>query len=186
MRTALRVLCVAFLILLPGGASRFGSAPAKEYLTPAEIEKIQDAQEIEPRVKIYLEAAALRLQAAEDRMNGKESAAGDPLEFFTVQDMLDGYYQIIRSVMMNLDQAYQKPRAGEKENLGKALKNLKESTERAQKSLAILKKMAEEKKEEETWNLVNKAIDITDGAHEGAELGLLRQPAPPEKKKRKN
>ncbi len=186
MKIVTHSLSTASLIFLLGCVTGCLCAPAKEYLTPKEIEKIQDAQEIEPRIKIYLEAAALRLQAAEDRLNGKESAPGDPLEFFTVQDMLEGYCEIMKSVMMNLDQAYQKPRSGERENLGKALKNLKDSSERAQKNLAILKRMAEDKKDEETWNLVNKAIDITGGALEGARLGLSRQPAGPEKKKRRN
>ena len=176
----------ALTFSLTTGTFAFPAVPAKEYLTQKEIEKIQDAQEIEPRIKIYMEAAALRLQAVEDRMNGKESEAGDPLEFFTVQDMLEGYYDIFKSVMTNLDQAYQKPRPGDRENLGKALKHLKDGAEKGQKSLAILKKMAEDKKDEETWNLVNKDIDITNGALEGAKLGLSRQPAGPEKKRRKN
>ncbi len=178
-------LLAALIFLVLAGTAGSTAVPAKEYLTPKEIEKIQDAQEIEPRIKLYMEAAELRLKAAEDRLNGKESEQGDPLEFFTVEDMLEGYYQIMRSVMMNLDQAYQKPR-GEREKFGKALKHLKDGTERTQKELAILKRMAEDKKDEATWNLVNKDIDITTGAHDGAELGLSRQPAPPEKKKRKN
>ncbi len=177
---ATRVLFSAVLFLLAGAAVS-AAAPTKEYLTPKEIEKIQDAQEIEERIKIYLEAASLRLKAAEDRLNAKESIPGDPLEFFSVEDMLDGYYQILRSVMLNLDDAFQKPR-GDKEKLGKALKNLKESTEKAQKSLAILKRQAEDKKQEDAWNLINKAIDITKGALEGAEQGLSHQPGPPKKK----
>jgi len=77
----------------------------REYLTPDEITKIQDAQEIDLRIKIYLQAGALRLKAAEERLNGKESAPGEPLEFYSVEEMLDGYYQIVRSVMINLDDA---------------------------------------------------------------------------------
>ncbi len=184
MKAIFNRLQTGILILLLAGATAGLLLSAKEYLTPKEIEKIQDAQEIEPRIKIYLQAAELRLKAAEDRLNGKESAPGDPLEFFTVEDMLEGYYQIMKSVMMNLDAAYEKPRAGEGENIGKALKNLKETTERAQKSLSILKKMAEDKKDEAIWNLVNRDLDITGGAHDGAELGLSRQPAPPKKKRR--
>ena len=75
------------------------SSLAKEFLTPDEIFKIQEAQEVEKRIKIYMDAAALRLKTAEERLQGKESVAGDPLEFFTVQEMLDGYNRIIRSVM---------------------------------------------------------------------------------------
>ncbi len=181
MKTAVCAACSIALVVILSGPCHPVAAVAKEYLTPKEIEEIQDAQEIEKRIKIYLEAAALRLKTAEERLNGKESVAGDPLEFFGPEEMLEGYYQILRSVMLNLDDAVQKPR-GDRETMGKALKSLKESTEKAEKSLAILKKMAEDKRLEEVWNQVNKAIDITRGAHEGAELGLSRQPAPAKKK----
>ena len=163
--------------------------PDKEYLTPQEIEKIQDAQELDKRVKIYLEAASLRLKTAEERLNGKESEPGDPMEFFSAEDMVDGYYRIIRSVMLNLDGATQNPRT-DKGMFVKALKNLKEITERSQKDLSILKQIAEDKRMEGLWNAVNRSIDITEGAHEGAQSGLSKEPEQtkqkghsPEKKK---
>ena len=64
----------------------------------------------------------------------------------------------------------------------KALKNLKDSTEKGAKELQILKKIAEEKKNEEAWNLIQKSLEITDGAHEGAETGLARFPGKPKSK----
>ncbi len=169
----------AFMSLVLATMNLGGSAlagPQKEFLTPQEITKIQDAQEIEKRIKIYMEAAELRIKSAEDRLNGKESAEGDPLEFFTVDDMLDGYYRIIRSVMLNLDDAAQK-RGTDASKLTKALKNLKDTTERAGRQLEELKKIAEDKKLEKTWNLINQAIDINKGALEGAEIALSSRPA---------
>jgi hypothetical protein len=166
----------------------FASAlPAKEFLTDKEIEKIQDNREIDLRVKIYLDAAALRLKTAEERLVGKESEPGDPLEFFTPEDMLDGYYRIIKSIMVNLDDAaVHKPVLGRKDSpsadprdwenrIRKALKDLKSSTEKDADELQILKKLAEEKRKEQLWKLVNDAIDITNGAHEGAEYGLSKR-----------
>ncbi len=160
----------------------------KEYLTPLEIEKIQDAQEIDKRVKLYLDAAALRLKTAEERLNGKESVAGDPMEFFSPEDMVEGYYRCIRSVMLNLDGAAQNPKT-EPAGFSKALKSLQQSTESAKKSLQILKSMAEEKKKEELWNWVNRALDVTEGAHDGAVSALAKEPptgkegkGPPKKK----
>ena len=153
----------------------------KEFLTPQEISKLQDAQQVDERIKVYMEAATLRLKASEDRLNGKESQPGDPLEFFSVEDMLDGYYSIVRSVMFVMDDAVQSKRT-EKAKLGKALKSLKSTMEKSSKDLEILKRMAEEKQREETWNLVNKAIDITKGALDGADLGLSREPPSPAKK----
>lgn len=151
-----------------------GSLPAKEFLTPKEIQQIQDNQEVDKRIKIYMEAAALRLKTAEERLSGKESAPGDPLEFFSVEEMLDGYYRILRSVMFNMDDALQNP-ATDQEKFKKALKTLKGGTEDALKELELLKELAEEQRREELWNLVNQALDITGGAHDGAELGLSRQ-----------
>jgi hypothetical protein len=101
------------------------------------------------------------------------------MEFYAPEDLLDAYYRIIRSVMINLDEAFQKS-AGNRDRVVKALKNLRESTEKSLKRLAVLKKIAEEKKKEELWNQVNQAIEVTTGARAGAELGLSRE-TPPEK-----
>lgn len=155
-------------------------ASGKEFLTPKEIEAIQDTREIEARVKIYMDAAFLRIRSAEDRLVGKETLPGDPLEYFTPEDMLDGYYRILKSVMMNLDDAERNPRT-DRRSIGKALKNLKSSTEKAAEQLLILKKIAEEKRKEEFWNRVNDAIEITEGAHDGAVYGLSKMPSPSEK-----
>jgi hypothetical protein len=176
-------LLVPFALALAGSVSIAAAFPEKEFLTDKEIAKIQDAQEIDERTRIYLNAAALRLKTAVERLTGTEPEPGDPLEFFTPEDLIDGYYRIIRSVMYNLDEASQKPK-GEREKLGKALKSLKGSTENAGKELEILKRIAEEKQKEELWKLVNNAIDITNGAHEGAEYGLSKQPTPQEKNKK--
>ena len=178
------LLLAPFTLILAGSVPIANAFPEKEFLTDKEIAKIQDAQEIDERIKIYLNAATLRLKTAEERLTGTEPEPGDPLEFFTPEDLIDGYYRIIRSVMFNLDEASQKPK-GDWEKLGKALKSLKGTAESAGKELEILKKIAEEKQKEELWKLVNNAMDITNGAHEGAEYGLSKQPAPPEKKKKR-
>lgn len=147
---------------------------AKDFLTPQEIAKIQDAQEIDLRVKVYLEAAALRLKTVAGRLAGKESLPEDPLEFFSVEDMLDGYYKILHSVMLNLDDASRNPQTDQKK-FQAALKNLKSTTEVAGKQLEVLKKTAEAQRKEEAWNLVGRAIEITKGAREGAAAALSRK-----------
>jgi len=168
MHRVVSILAVG--LFAAGGDGRLGRA--KEFLTQAEILKIQDAVEIDRRVKIYLEAADLRLKTAEERLAGKESNPGEPLEFFTVEDMLAGYCAILRSVMFNLDEAAGRPRAPEQ--LVNALGNLKERTEKQLKSLAILRSTAEGKRKEEIWKLTNEATEIADGARDGAATGLAR------------
>jgi hypothetical protein len=159
------------------------SSSGKEFLTPDEILKLQDAQEIDKRIKIYMDSAALRLKTAEERLHGKESVAGDPLEFFTVEEMLDGYARIMRSVMFNLDEAAERP-STDRGKLNKALKDLKEGAEKAAKNLAIIKKIAEEKKDEPVWKLTNQGLEIAEGARDGAETGLERFPVKAKSKKR--
>jgi hypothetical protein len=179
-----------FVLLLPSTLiwiCGLFSAPAyamKEFLTDKEIETIQDHQEIQMRVKFYLQFAEARLKAAEDRLNGTESEAGDPFEFYTPEDMLDGYYRILRSVMINLDDANRSPDPRVHPQVRKALKTLRGSTEKSLGQLEVLKKIAEEKKNEELWNLVNKAIDVTKGAHEGAASALAKEPETPAKRSR--
>jgi len=87
--------------------------------------------------------------------------------------------------MTSVDAAFQKAR-GDRQKVREALKSLKASTERAGKQLEVLKRLAEEKKKEELWNLVNQAMDITRGAHEGAEEGLSRPVEPPSQKSKKS
>ena len=200
---ALLLLVVSILMAAPAPAG-----PAKEFLTDIEIEQIKDTRQIDMRVKIYMEAAALRLKTAGERLSGKESIPGDPLEFFTPEEMLDGYYRILESAMMNLEDAANMDGASlqrervllsedcgyncgsrapkpNRELIGKALKLLKSETEKDAGELEILKKTAEEKQREELWNLINKAIDITSGAHDGAEYGLSKHPAPADQKEKK-
>jgi hypothetical protein len=157
-------------------------ASEKEFLTDIEIETIQLNQEINLRVKFYLEFAESRLKAAEDRLNGIEPVEGDPFELMTPEDMLDGYYGIFRSIMMNLDDANQNPNPRVEPKIRQALKALKDSTKKNLTQLEILKKISEEKLKEDLWNRVNRAIDITNGAHEGAENALSKNPEPANKK----
>jgi hypothetical protein len=162
-----------FIFVLAAGAMLgiTRSLPAGEFLTDQEIKRIQEAQEIDKRVKIYMEAAEFRLKTAQERLSGVESVEGDPLEFFSPEEMLDGYYRILKSVMLNLDDAYQEPYA-DLNKIKSGLKSLRKATDKAGHQLEILKRIAEDNKKEELWNLVNQAMDITKGAHEGAVSGL--------------
>jgi len=172
----LSALTCIFAVLAVSGS------PKREFLTEKEIELIQESYEIDVRVKRYLDFAAARLKVAEERLSGKESEPGDPFEFFSPEDMLTGYYRILESVMLNLEDAYQKNDTLERGKVQRALKTLKVAMERALKQLEILKTIAEEKNKEEFWNLVNKAIDISKGALEGAESGISKEPDPADKK----
>jgi len=163
-----RVLCSLLFILIVSGTD----ADARDFLTDKEIELIQDAQAVDNRTRIYMEAAALRLKTVQDRLNGKESAPGDPMEFFSVEDMLDDYCRIFRSVILIADDAFQNRRRKENANISKALKTLKSESAKRMKELEALKPIAEEKQGKEFIKRVNQAIEITEEAFEGAQEGL--------------
>ena len=198
---------ITILILLSMPALEvWAKSQKKEFLTDKEIEEIQDTRKIDARVDLYLLWAKKRLKTAEDRLMGKEAAPGDPFEFFMPEDLVDGYYEIIKSVMVNLDNAYQNPQELAKDNnlknlaknnkinaadvmiaVKKALGDLKTATEATMSDLEALKTLVEKKQQnkqqntqqntqiEEIWNSINKAIEITKGAHEGAESGLSQK-----------
>jgi hypothetical protein len=162
------------LILLTFPAILAGM-PAKDLLTAKEIILLQDNREINHRVNIYMDAALLRLKSAEERLAGKEPEEGDPFEFFTPEDLVQNYSKLLKNLMFNIDDVYQNPRRDQ--NIRKALKSLKEGTEKTAGHLEILKRIAEDQKKEQLWNLLNQAIEITDEAHKGAEYGLSK-PSP--------
>jgi alanine-alpha-ketoisovalerate/valine-pyruvate aminotransferase len=164
-------LLLIFALAVCGSPAVIPTGNAREFLTDEEIKKIQEAQDINRRVRIYMEAAEYRLKTAQERLSGVESVEGDPLEFFTPEEMVDGYYSIVQSVMLNLDGAYQQP-APDLNKIKSGLKTLKKGAEKAGRQLEMLKIIAEDQKKEGFWNLVNKAIEITDGAHEGAVYGM--------------
>jgi hypothetical protein len=158
------IFILAMILFMSLGAMGLAT---KEFLTPQEIARIQDAQEIDQRIKVYLEASVLRLKAAAERLAGKESAPEDPLEFFSVEDMLDGYYRIFHAVMLNLEDASSNPKTDAKK-FQSAMKNLKTTSEANGKQLEALKKISEEQRKEGAWKLITRDIEITKGAYEGA------------------
>jgi len=183
----MKKLLLRLIPMLLWCASPFSASisEAKDFLTDAEITVIQENQEIHLRVKFYLQFAELRLKTAEDKLNGIEPAAGDPFELLTPEELLDAYYRILRSVMINLDDAHSHADSRAEPKIRQALKTLKGSSEKALVQLDILKRIAEEKKKEELWDLVNQAIDVTKGAREGAETALANDPDTPAKQKKR-
>jgi hypothetical protein len=175
---------LSFFFTLVFAATQFPGARiyAKEFLTPEEIEKVQFSQEIDARIKAYIEAAEMRLKMARERFGGLESQEGAPLEFFSVAEMIEGYNSIIQSVMMNLEDAYQN-KSTDREKLRAALTLLRDSAKNAENALTVLKKMAEERLDEKVGNQVNQAIEMTKDALEGAESGLSELPVPAKKKR---
>jgi hypothetical protein len=154
------------ILLAAAVCSASGRSPG-EFLTDEEIDLIRIKQEIAPRVEYYLQAALLRLESTQARLLGEETIPGDPMEYFTPEGMLDGYYRILNSVMLNLEDSFQRGRS-DRAGIKKALKELRKRTEESRRLLENLKKLAEERDDKEMGRLILRAIDITNSAHEGA------------------
>ena len=160
-----------FAMLLAGTVTAAFGYRDREFLTEAEIDAIRKNQKIDPRVKLYLRAALQRLEATHARMAGQETLPGDPLEYFTPEDMLDGYYRILNSVMLNIeDAAYKMP--PDKGGIRKALKHLRNQMKKAVPELEHMEKTAVERNETELIRLIQRAAEISRGAMEGAEHAL--------------
>jgi hypothetical protein len=144
---------------------------SREFLTEEEIALVQAKQKIGPRVEYYLRIAALRLESARARLQGEETLPGDPLEYFTPEDMLDGYYKIMNSVMLNLEDAYRKS-GYDAASMQKVMKELRDRTEEGGRSLEVLETLAKERDDEQLLRLIARAKEITTGAHEGAAEAL--------------
>lgn len=167
-------LFLSMPIFLLGGTKDSLARSAAEFLTDEEIELVQITQKINSRVDVYLRAAALRLDSAEARILGEETEPEDPLEYLTPEDMLDGYYRIIDSVMLNLENTYNKTKIVEGD-LRKALKDLRTHTKKSLRKLEFLEEIAKEQDRKELLRLIHRAIDITNGAHEGAAHALKKK-----------
>ena len=169
MKSAPLKLITAILIF--GAFSAAFASPVRDFLTEEEIDAIQRNQKIDPRVKLYLKAASARMTSAEARLAGQETEPGDPLEYYTPEDMLDAYYHIVNSVMLNLEDAVEKfpPDRG---GIRKALKHLQDVMKKNLPKLENLERMAAAKEESELVRLILRDIDISKVALEGAEEAL--------------
>jgi hypothetical protein len=147
---------------------------SREFLTEEEIAVVQAKQQIGPRVEYYLRIAGLRLDSSLARLKGEETLPEDPLEYFTPEDMLDGYYRILNSVMLNLEEEYQKS-GYDAARMQKVIKELHKRTEECSRRLEVLETLARERNDEELLRLIARAAGITDGAHEGAVNALQEE-----------
>ena len=162
-------IAAIFAILLSAAGS---GVQARDFLTDAEIRRVQSTQDIERLTGIYMDVSASRLRTAQDRFEGRESKPGDALEFYSQEDMLDDYFIIMDRVMLIVGDAFESPRARENVNIKRALNLLKSKSPDNLKRLSILKNLAEEKQKNGLWNRINRAIDITNDVLDGAEEGL--------------
>ena len=178
------ILPAVFALLLFAPLS---DARARDFLTEIEITQLRNAPNIDKRTDIYMDAALMRLRSVQDRFEGKESEPGDAMEFYSQQDMLDDYTEIMNRVVLIVGDAFEMPHHRENTGIKRALNILKSKCSESFNRLAELRKNAEKKQLKSLLNNINHTIDvindILDGAKEG--LALLAEREKENEKKRR-
>lgn len=169
----------------PGASSWFTPSPATsisalqrglwdlDKFTEEEYGKVQDAQKLVKRVEAFLEIAASRLDEIDRRREGHEwdKEEPNPLEFYTYEDLLHGYYRAIEGVMVNIDEKA-KNKTEEEKDIRKALKSLKEKIDDFLPRLQTLEDLVREQKDLPLYKQYREAIRSSEIARKGALYGL--------------
>jgi hypothetical protein len=156
---------------------------ARDYLSDKEIELLQDTRSVAKRTRISMNAAALRLKTASDKLFNKEYEAGDPMELLLPEEVMEDYCKILHSVQLNVAYAVEKPHRTGNETVEKALTTLKEETEKALRSLEVLQRIAKEKQRDTLLDHIQDAIELTQETLDDAseKLAALRPRNPSDK-----
>jgi hypothetical protein len=161
-----RLLLVMLLARIP-----LAAGSPQEWMTPAEIEKFRDEQDLAKRASMYMSAAKLRIEKAEDRLAGKNAPEGDPLEFNSVADLVLGCRSALHATMISIqDQVTYKK--SESTEIVKALKELKGASEDLLPKLEKIQKQAIEKRDEDLYRAVKECAQYADSAARGAKNAI--------------
>lgn len=170
---AARSIARRLLPASPAVQRRPRSTISGDQFTDAEYEKIQDAQELLKRVKLLLEIAASRLDEIERRSSGREwdKKEPNPLEFFTYGQLMHAYARALETLMINIDEKAKFKTASEKD-IRKSLEQVNEKVAQFQPRLAPIKRLAEDRRDEELYLELRAAKKESDIALKGSQLGL--------------
>jgi len=165
----------------PGMKLSPASAPQRRYsttisgdqFTELEFEEIRDAQKIVDRVKVFLELAESRLIEIERRRSGAEweEEEPNPLEFYTVAQMVHAYQRSIEAIMINIDERVKYGTSKEKD-IRKSLKLLNAKILDFLPRLEPIQQSAIDTKDEELYLEYKKAKKSSDTARKGSQMGL--------------
>ncbi len=152
---------------------RRGSGIRGDQFTDAEYEKVQDAQKLKDRVKIFMEIAESRLLEIERRREGTEWKGDkeNPLEFYTLAQMVHAYDRSIAGTMIFIDEKATRRLEKEKE-IKKALKQLNKKMQEFIPRLEPIRQQAVDEQDEELFIEIRSAMTNSDKALKGSQLGL--------------
>ncbi len=146
---------------------------AQDWLTPLELEQFRETEGGDKRIAFYLKVIKLRIESASQRLAGKSSKPGDPLEFFSINDMANSCFQALRASMVEIqDQiSYRHLRGPE---LVGGLKALKAAAKSLQPFFQNMQKVAIEKKDETLYKMAKDGLEYCDSALRGVETALKK------------
>lgn len=141
--------------------------------TEEEFLKVQEAQELEKRVKVLLEIAEARFEEIDRRRKGLEwkEEEPNPLEFHTYEEMLFAYTRALDAIMANIDEKAEMGTAPEKE-IRKALEELEKKVSKFIPRLEELEELIRSQRDEALADQYLEALRTSDIALKGALYGL--------------
>ena len=144
-----------------------------DQFTEEEYDKVQEAQELEKRVEVFLEIAEARLVEIERRMKEDKWDKKDPnpLEFFTYAQMMHAYWRALEGIMINIDEKA-KYKLAEPKEIKKSLKALNKKIQDFIPRLEPVRQLSIDLKDEELYGETRKGMKASDTALKGSQMGL--------------
>ncbi len=144
-----------------------------DQFTDQELEAIRDAQDLKPRVKVFLEIAEARLDELSRRLSQRPWTREEPnpLEFFTYAQLARAYHRSLESLMINIDEKARFGTAKDKD-IRKSLQLVNKKMQDLIPQLEPIRKLAVETEDEDLFVEVRRAIRVSKQALQGSQLGL--------------
>ncbi|MDA2938791.1 hypothetical protein MYX75_11085 [Acidobacteria bacterium AH-259-A15] len=146
---------------------------SSDRFTDEEYVKIQENQQLDKRVEVFLEIAQSRLEEIRRRREKKEWKKDEenPLEFYTYWDMVHAYQKAIDAIMINIDEKAIYKIASEKD-IRNSLKKLYKRIQEFIPQLEPIKQLAIDLQDEALYKKLIKAQETSIIAQKGALYGL--------------
>ena len=153
--------------------SSFPKLSAQDWLTPLELEKLRETEGGDKRIAFFMKAVKLRMDAVTERLHGKSTKPGDPLEFFSLTDLVSGCFQALRASMTDIqDQIQYKHLRGPE--LTNGLKALKTGAKVLQPFFQFMQKTAQEKEEPQLYKVAKEGLEYADSAIRGVDKAMKK------------
>jgi hypothetical protein len=187
---------LTLLIFILAHSARDAEAQTRDYFTPAEVELIRNAQEIDLRINVLIKAidrrfTGLQIGAAAPKVSGKDADKWGPLPTGTRAELLLDVKKILQKAIDDIDNLAERPdsapiplderekRKPASELFPKAVRNLAEAAKRYEPTL---KAELETTKDGRESAIISESIDMC----EEIIAAVPKLPAQVEKKKNKD